>query len=421
MTSSPPPTPGPARATRVAALVVPLVLLGLTVAAAPAQATRPGCTVSPPQAYADAADPGAALRPVTWSAHRGSVNLGPQQTLQARLGAIAYGSTMIEVDVRKTADGVLVAAHDTNPDSVDFGRRDVTALTAAQYTAQNAAIGPWTGTEFDPAYYQTLDEVIALAERYHVGLDIEFKDLGADRGGIRATAVKIAQAGVMDLTLWQHGVVDDVIAQVSSVDPAARFNYNVGGPETPEFLYAEAAATEYSFGSSLAKFTAPVLAALHDGCALALPHSYDGISDVDLSPAANEAERLVMVAALARGVDGFQTNRPDAAAAAAGQPVPSRLERTDGSVCLVEDRRGLPLVNRTLLVDGIPQTAGKGGCVPALGATLVSFDGDGSALAAAPLAADAPTPVVPELPLALLAPLTALGLLALRLHRKAVR
>ncbi len=45
-------------------------------------------------------------------AHRGASNLAPENTIKAFQKAIEIGADMIELDVRKTRDGVLVAAHD---------------------------------------------------------------------------------------------------------------------------------------------------------------------------------------------------------------------------------------------------------------------------------------------------------------------
>ena len=320
-----------------------------------------------------------------WSAHRGGVNLGPQQTAEAYRAAIGYGADQVEVDLRLSADGVFVVAHDEAPAAVGVpaeSRRAVTDMTAAEYTSLNAAVGPWTGTEFDPAHYQTFDAVLALAAAHHTGLDIEFKDIGVARQRIREVAQAVSDAGVMDRTIWQHGLENDVVVLVRSVDPAARFNFNVDPEEPPAFLYQQAITTDHSFGSKLEEFTPDKIAAIHDGCGVALPHSYDGLDDHDPSPAETARERDQMVAGRALGVDGFQTNRPDAAADALGQPVPSRLVRADGTVCLVNADNGMPLPGRAVQVGDDVLVSGKGGCVPARGHRPARFDGDGSALAA---------------------------------------
>jgi len=51
------------------------------------------------------------------AAHRGASAIAPENTLEAFERAIEIGADMIEFDVRSTADGVLVAAHDPLPSS----------------------------------------------------------------------------------------------------------------------------------------------------------------------------------------------------------------------------------------------------------------------------------------------------------------
>lgn len=357
----------------LAALSVPLLAL-------PAGAVRDGCT---PQPFTPGAAAGPGLAEAVWSAHRGGVNLAPQQTLGAFEGAIAYGADQVEVDLRLTADGVFVVAHDDAPGSVGTkpeDRRLVSEMTAAEYARLNAAIGPWTGTEHDPAQYPTLAETLALVGRHKTGLDIEFKDLTLGRERIREVAQQVADAGIMDRTIWQHGADLDLVGYVRSVDPDALFNVNIDPESPPAQLYSQAVTTEYSFGSKLAEFTPDKVAAIHQGCGLALPHSYDGLDDKDPSAAETAKELATMVEGRRAGLDGFQTNRPDAAADALDQPVASRLERQGRVTCLVNAANGLGLPGRQLTVGKRSFTTGKSGCVAAPGGAR--FDGDGSALAA---------------------------------------
>ena len=354
----------------------------------PAAAMRETCTPVAPRDWAAATTVQPGAGPLVVSAHRGGVNLAPQQTWEAYKAAMAYGVDNIEVDLRLSEDGQFVVAHDTDPRSVNASgveeRHAVSQLTAAEYTAQNAAVGSWKGTEFDPARYLTFDQALGLAAAHHTGLDIEFKDIGSRRDRIREVAAAVEVAGIMDRTIWQHGLETDVVAYVRSVNPGARFNYNIG-EEPPAFLYQQAASTDFSFGSSFAEFTPDRIAAIHDGCGLVLPHSYDGLDDGNASREETAKEHAAMVDGLARGMDGFQTNRPDAAADALDRPVPAALVRSANGVCLVNpggtasSADDLPLPGRTIVVANRPSVTGKGGCVSVRGARWARFDGDGSA------------------------------------------
>jgi glycerophosphoryl diester phosphodiesterase len=79
-------------------------------------------------------------------AHRGDHREHPENTLPAYRAAIELGCDYIEVDVRTTADGALVAIHN---DTLD-GRGRVADMTLAQIRKPDAGV---------PAF----DEVLALA------------------------------------------------------------------------------------------------------------------------------------------------------------------------------------------------------------------------------------------------------------------
>ncbi len=359
-----------------------------------AYAVRPGCTPSPSRApWAPGVDPGPASPKPFLSIHRGGTNLAPQQTAEAYKSALAFGGDVIEVDLHVLADGALAVFHDA---STSDGRA-IGTLTTADFKALNAAGAQWIGTMFDPARYLLFDEALAIARAGgpDVGLDIEFKDLDVGSNGgtnprlpYGAVAQQVADAGLMGTTIWQYNQSQaDLVAAVKAVDGDARFNYNILEAEPPAMLFAQASVQDFSVGSSLEKFTPERLAAIHDGCAIAVPHSYDD------GPAL-EGQRIRE--ARARGVDGFQTNQANVAADALDRPVASTWRRTatdPNKVCLVNPVNGFGLLGRLVqLGDGTTVKVGPGGCVTSAGP--VSFAGDGAALASS----EGAEPVVPESP-----------------------
>lgn len=82
-------------------------------------------------AWHDAADP-AVLVVAHRAAHRGPGAGGPENSLPSIEAAIAMGCDMVEVDVRRTADGHLVLMHDTTVDRTTNGSGRVDALTLDQ-------------------------------------------------------------------------------------------------------------------------------------------------------------------------------------------------------------------------------------------------------------------------------------------------
>lgn len=130
--------------------------------------------------------------PRPWAiAHRGASAYAPDNTLEAFAVAADLGAGFWEVDVRRTADGVLVAHHDAA--TARGARLDATGYAAL--AAETAA---------DDRRMPTLDDVLALAVRRDVGIYADVKDPGA--------AVPTARA------LRDHGIERGVIG---AFDPAA--------------------------------------------------------------------------------------------------------------------------------------------------------------------------------------------------------
>lgn len=85
---------------------------------------------------AEAGNPGAGSesprRPVRVIAHRGGVNLWPENTIYAFERALALGVDVLEMDVRGTADDRLVLLHDETVDRTTNGTGRIRDLTLAE-------------------------------------------------------------------------------------------------------------------------------------------------------------------------------------------------------------------------------------------------------------------------------------------------
>lgn len=68
-------------------------------------------------------------------AHRGAPTCYPENTLVGFRAALDAGADVIEMDVRTSADGVLMVIHDETVDRVSDGRGAVNAFTAAELQA----------------------------------------------------------------------------------------------------------------------------------------------------------------------------------------------------------------------------------------------------------------------------------------------
>jgi glycerophosphoryl diester phosphodiesterase len=79
-------------------------------------------------------------------AHRGYSAVAPENTLPALAAGVLAGATVIEFDVRTTADGVPVVIHDRTVDRTTDGSGQVEELTLDEISVLDA--GSW----FSPAY-----------------------------------------------------------------------------------------------------------------------------------------------------------------------------------------------------------------------------------------------------------------------------
>lgn len=104
--------------------------------------------------------------------HRGANRVAPENTIPAAQAAFDLGAAYVEIDVRTSADGVLLVIHDATVDRTTDGHGAVAALTAAEVAALDA--GAW----FDPAFAQTrvprLDQTLSHAKGKG-GLYVEIK------------------------------------------------------------------------------------------------------------------------------------------------------------------------------------------------------------------------------------------------------
>jgi glycerophosphoryl diester phosphodiesterase len=114
-------------------------------------------------------------RPVSVIAHRGASAEAPENTLAAFRLAIDQKADFIELDVQESADGEVVAVHDSDLMKLGGPPGKIWELTAAELRAVDI------GRRVDPKYagegVPTLAEVLALAKG-RVGVIVELKSYG---------------------------------------------------------------------------------------------------------------------------------------------------------------------------------------------------------------------------------------------------
>lgn len=283
-----------------------------------------------PERWISAGTPDVGRSPPLLSAHRGGMNLAPENTLPAYRNAFAYEMDFIEIDVRETLDGVFISMHDDAVDRTTDGTGKVAELTWAQIQQLNAAdFAPWKGSEYDPARVPRLEEILELARVTGKGIEFDVKAL------INPTQFfeLVASYGVLSRSYFNlKGAAAD---QAQAINPEVRVIFNIDGAATGQALFAESTRSAV-YGSRRAEFSPEKIAAIHDGCSVVLPHTYDN-SDL------LEADEFMK--ARADGADGGQINTPNVMAFAVNRRIAAQFQYRPATrqACLLNTNNGLGL------------------------------------------------------------------------------
>ncbi|WP_159887430.1 glycerophosphodiester phosphodiesterase [Paenibacillus puerhi] len=112
------------------------------------------------------------------TAHRGSSETAPENTLSAFRQAIRAGAGYAELDVQETADGVVVVMHDSNALRTTGINKPMWQVTSSELAAASA--GSWFGERFAQEKVPTLEQVIDTVNG-KMKLNIELKNNGNQR------------------------------------------------------------------------------------------------------------------------------------------------------------------------------------------------------------------------------------------------
>jgi glycerophosphoryl diester phosphodiesterase len=122
--------------------------------------------------WAELSNMSAPLPDVMITAHRGHARAAPENTLSAIGRAIDSGADYAEIDVQRTADGVIVLLHDSDLMRVAGDPRRLDRLTLEE--VRQLDVGRWFSPEFSGERVPTLDEAVELS-RGKIKLNVELK------------------------------------------------------------------------------------------------------------------------------------------------------------------------------------------------------------------------------------------------------
>lgn len=157
------------------------------------------------------------------TAHRGASEVAPENTLAAVRAGIAAGAQMIEVDVRRTADGALVLMHDATLSRTAGVDRPVTGMSLEEL--RELEVGSW----FDPAFrgepIPTLAETVR-AVRGRAELYVDLKPNPLSPGLVDAVIEELRRLDFLDRSV------------IASTEPAvlARAREQAPGVRTTRFV-----------------------------------------------------------------------------------------------------------------------------------------------------------------------------------------
>lgn len=221
------------------------------------------------------------MRRIVRIGHRGAAGHAPENTVAAIQKGIALGVDFVEIDVRRTADGVLVALHDETLDRTTNGKGRVDRLSLAEIQTLNAGNGE---------HIPTVVEVLKTAAG-ETGLMLEIKVSGIAQKTVEA----VEEAGFKDPVIYASFLHDE-LTDVRSVDPEASLMVLFGRlPLAPVARAMKYRPSHVGLRHDTA--TRHLVDAFHDKGLLVFVYTANSLGDIER--------------ALSVGVDGVISNFPE--------------------------------------------------------------------------------------------------------------
>lgn len=231
-------------------------------------------------------------------AHRGNAAVAPGNTMPAVEAAWRAGADLVEVDLRLSEDGIGVVIHDATVDRTTTASGPVDRMSVTEVARLDA------GTPFSPVFAGTGVPLLADVAEFlagHPGTDL-LLELKGDYTTEQAAGVlsTLTTAGMADRTVVQT-FWPQTIRSLRAADPEARLGLLVGSHVAPDEVMLPLSTEVGAFACNprydLLVADPAVVETLHNAGMRVYVWTL------------NEPEQWAQ--ALAWGVDGIITDRPD--------------------------------------------------------------------------------------------------------------
>lgn len=120
--------------------------------------------------------------------HRGVAGTYPENTRISVQAAIDMGLQWVEVDIQPTKDNVLVVCHDHKINRCSNGKGRIDSYTLEEL--KNFDFGSWLSPQFTGEKMMTLHELLELAAKHNLSLNLEVK---VDKHDVAEVAAQLKQ------------------------------------------------------------------------------------------------------------------------------------------------------------------------------------------------------------------------------------
>lgn len=163
------------------------------------------------------------LSEVQITAHRGSSQSAPENTMAALEAAVEELADYAEIDVQYSSDQIIVVCHDTNLSRVAGVGKKVGELTFEELRGLD--VGSWFSEEFAGEQIPSLEEVLDYCKG-KIYLNIELKNIGRDTDLPERVAAMIREKDMADQCVVTS-VSLSYLDQIKEVEPDIRTGFIV--------------------------------------------------------------------------------------------------------------------------------------------------------------------------------------------------